>query len=159
VSANLPDESANLSAESPPRPPLDDCPSNGDAGKRESPDAELDDEPARESKSPPPNDVSAPARSSKLPPTPLAPQVLEPLPLLIAPLLLSTEVDNAVPIELPPELAPAVVPEYSPIVCALAHAAHSAIAAISVNPVGTISLMSFMGTRPPLSLLPVLLDT
>ncbi|HMD03914.1 MAG TPA: hypothetical protein VKG68_01490, partial [Candidatus Binatus sp.] len=157
-SLNLSPESANLSAES-PSPPPDESLSNEGVGQRESDDESLAEEPARESKSPPPDGVSAPARSSKLPPTPLAPQVLEPPPLEIAPLLLSTDVDSAVPIELAPELVPAVTPEYSPIVCALARDTHSASAAVNANADGTISFASFMGVGPPLSLLPVLLDT
>jgi len=74
---------------------------------------------------------AAPALSSKLAPNPLAPQVLEPPPMLPEPDPIDVGAKLVLgPIEPPPLATPTVV-AYSPIVCASARGANSASIAIS----------------------------
>ena len=108
------------------------------------------DAPARASKlSPLPDPDAAPALSSKLAPNELAPHVCEPPPSSPDPAELTelTADPMLVPIEPPPLPTPATVVAYSPIVCASACGAKSAIVAISA--VGAISLMSLMAFDLP----------
>ena len=96
------------------------------SGHRDSAEAPLDTDPARDSKSPPERDA-APARSAQLLPVPLTPQVCDPLPFDPG----IDGIEKPVPIDPPPVPTPAVVVAYSPIVCAWACDARNAITEIN----------------------------
>jgi hypothetical protein len=99
-----------------------------------------------------PDPDTAAARSSKLLPSRLAPQVPE-LPPLDP---IDVGIEKLVPIDPLPMPTPAVVPAYSPIVCALAHGASNAVTAISAA--GSNIFLKLMVFSPP-GLLRVTLDT
>lgn len=106
-------------------------PESAPPGHRDSPLELPEIAPARDEKLAPAPDAEAdPTRSAQLPPSALVPQVREPPPYSSE---LKAGSETAVPIDPAPDATPTVVVAYSPIVCASARAAMSAIAAIKTT--------------------------